>query len=88
MESPQGLAQWPQSELGPRGRSWDHNEVQRSSAAWQQALQPWVPLARPLCPHRGGFSAQHAVTGPRLARGLVLGARGCAQVSLLSSQLL
>lgn len=88
MESPQGLAQWPQSELGPRGRSWDHNEVQRSSATWQQALQPWVPLARPLCPHRGGFSAQHAVTGPRLARGLVLGARGCAQVSLLSSQLL
>lgn len=50
MESPQGLAQWPQSELGPRGRSWDHNEVQRSSAAWQQTLQPWVPLRVPSAP--------------------------------------
>ena len=56
--------------------------------AWQQALQPRVPLARPLCPHGGSFSAQRAVTGPRLAQGLMLGARGCAQVSLLSSQLL
>lgn len=49
------------------------------------AAAPAPPGASP-CPHRGGFSAQRAVMGPSLARGLVLGARGCAQVSLLSSQ--